>query len=251
MSNTVEQKLLELTGKTKALNFAIKKSGELPDSTKMEVLSRQITSIVNRIGAVHALKEEIEEIKFTNDESEENVRAWASGIELNINEADKKVRELRQRLSDIEEIERDKAQESERAAAEIERQKQLEFERQKYELEQEAKDEERKRELKHKAELLSQQLEYQKSIEKTVKKPDQNAAIKLPKLLVTKFDGNFANWLPFWNTFQAEVDKSDLPPVTKFAYLKEWLEPKVRAEIEGLPFTTEGYCSILHEVLWG
>ena len=241
MSNTVEQKLLELTGKTKALNFAIKKSGELPDSTKTEVLSRQITSIVNRIAAVHALKEEIEEIKFTNDESEENVRAWASGIELNINEADKKVRELRQRLSDIEEIERDKAQESERAAAEIERQKQLEFERQKYELEQEAKDEERKRELKHKAELLSQQLEYQKSIEKTVKKPDQNAAIKLPKLLVTKFDGNFANWLPFWNTFQAEVDKSDLPPVTKFAYLKEWLEPKVRAEIEGLPFTTEGY----------
>ena len=58
---------------------------------------------------------------------------------------------------------------------------------------------------------------------------------------MTKFDGNFANWLPFWNTFQAEVDKSDLPPVTKFAYLKEWLEPKVRAEIEGLPFTTEGY----------
>ena len=58
---------------------------------------------------------------------------------------------------------------------------------------------------------------------------------------MTKFDGNFANWLPFWNTFQAEVDKSDVPPVTKFAYLKGWLEPKVRAEIEGLPFTTEGY----------
>ena len=108
MSNTVEQKLLELTGKTKALNFVIKKSGELPDSTKTEVLSRQITSIVNRIGAVHGLIEEIEEIKFTNDESEENVRAWASG-----NEADKKVRELRQRLSDIEGIKRDKAQESE------------------------------------------------------------------------------------------------------------------------------------------
>ena len=145
-------------------------------------------------------------------------------------------------MSDIEENERAKAQESERAAADMERQKQLEFERQKFELEQEAKDEERKRELKHKAELLNQQLEYQKSIEKTAKKPDQNAAIKLPKLPVTKFDGNFANWLPFWNTFQAEVDKSDVPPpLTKFAYLKEWLEPKVRAEIEGLPFTTEGY----------
>ena len=94
--------------------------------------------------------------------------------------------------------------------------------------------------MKHKAELLSQQLEYQKSIEKTVRKPDQNAAIKLPKLPVTKFDGNFANWLPFWNTFQAEVDKSDLPRVTKFAYLKEWLEPKVRAEIEGFTLYDRG-----------
>ena len=152
------------------------------------------------------------------------MRTWASAIESKINEADNKVRELRQCLGNIEE--------NERAAAEIERRKQLEFEKQKFELEQEAK-EERKRELKHKAEILSQQLEYQKSIEKTEKKYDQNAAIKLPKLLVTKFDGNFANWLPFWNTFQAEVDKSDEPHVTNFAYLKEWLEPKVRSEIEG------------------
>jgi hypothetical protein len=58
---------------------------------------------------------------------------------------------------------------------------------------------------------------------------------------VTKFNGNFENWLPFWNTFEAEIDKSDVPSVTTFAFLKEWLEPKVRAEIEGLPFTSEGY----------
>ena len=29
--------------------------------------------------------------------------------------------------------------------------------------------------------------------------------------------------------------------MTKFAYLKELVDPKVRAEIDGLPFTTEGY----------
>ena len=58
---------------------------------------------------------------------------------------------------------------------------------------------------------------------------------------MTKFNGNFENWLPFWNTFEAEIDKSDVPSVTKFSFLKEWLEPKARAEIEGLPFTSEGY----------
>ena len=48
-------------------------------------------------------------------------------------------------------------------------------------------------------------------------------------------------WLPFWNKFQAEIDKANLASVTKFAYLKELVDPKVRAEIDGLPFTTEGY----------
>ena len=49
------------------------------------------------------------------------------------------------------------------------------------------------------------------------------------------------NWLPFINKFKVEIDKTDLPPVTKFAYLKELLEPKVRADIDGLPLTIEGY----------
>ena len=30
-------------------------------------------------------------------------------------------------------------------------------------------------------------------------------------------------------------------PITKFSYLNELLEPKVRTTIEGLPFTTKGY----------
>lgn len=241
MSETLEKKLSELTGKIKALNFAIKKSDEITDFTKTEILTRQISSITNRIQTVHTLKEEIEEIKFTNDESEENIRKWAAEIESKMSAADAKVNEIRQHLNKIKEAERAAVEKTERAAADIERQKQLEFERRKFELEQAAKEEEREREMKHKTELLNRQLEYQKSIETSTKKQEQAASIKLPKLPMTKFNGNYANWLPFWNTFEAEIDKSDVPPVTKFAFLKEWLEPKVRAEIDGLPFTTEGY----------
>ena len=47
--------------------------------------------------------------------------------------------------------------------------------------------------------------------------------------------------MPFWNKFEAESDSTDLPAVTKFAYLKELVEPRVRKGIDGLPFTTEGY----------
>ena len=69
----------------------------------------------------------------------------------------------------------------------------------------------------------------------------QQWATKLPKLEITKFKGTYEEWLPFWNKFQAEIDKRSLATVTKFAYLKELLDPKVRTEIDELPFTTEGY----------
>ncbi|CAB4043165.1 Hypothetical predicted protein, partial [Paramuricea clavata] len=90
MSKIVDKKLLELTGKIKALNFAIKKSDEVIDSTKTEVLTRQISSITNQIQAIYALKEEIEEIKFTDNDSEENIQNWAEEIESRISEADNK-----------------------------------------------------------------------------------------------------------------------------------------------------------------
>lgn len=51
----------------------------------------------------------------------------------------------------------------------------------------------------------------------------------------------FENWLPFWNKFEAEIDSTILPAVTKFAYLKELVESKVTAEIDGLPLNSEGY----------
>ena len=66
-------------------------------------------------------------------------------------------------------------------------------------------------------------------------------SVKLPKLLITKYNGALENWLSFWNKFEAEIDSTDLPAVTKFAYLKELVEPRVRKGIDGLPFTTEGY----------
>ena len=45
----------------------------------------------------------------------------------------------------------------------------------------------------------------------------------------------------FWNKFEAEIDKTGPPAVTKFAYLKELVDPRVRKGIDGLHFTSEGY----------
>ena len=70
---------------------------------------------------------------------------------------------------------------------------------------------------------------------------DSGMHAKLPKLSITKFDGSFEQWLSFWNKFSAEIGATDLSAVTKFAYLKELLVTKVRADIDGLPFNLEGY----------
>ena len=64
---------------------------------------------------------------------------------------------------------------------------------------------------------------------------------KLPKLVITKFDGTHFDWFRFWNQFESQIDKCDLPQVSKFSYLKELVIPKVRLLIDSLPFTSEGY----------
>ena len=63
----------------------------------------------------------------------------------------------------------------------------------------------------------------------------------MPKLVITKFNGTPQDWLRFWGQFETQIDKSTAPALTKFSYLKELVEAKVRNLIDGLPFTEEGY----------
>ena len=123
----------------------------------------------------------------------------------------------------------------------IETDKQIVYEKARIKLEKAHKEEERKRELEHQDLILQQRLKFEKDLTATEGKLKQVKNAKLPKLDITNFSGKVSDWLPFWNIFQAEIDATEIPEVSKFGYLKELLEPKVRAEIEGLPFNSEGY----------
>ena len=61
---------------------------------------------------------------------------------------------------------------------------------------------------------------------------------KLPKLVLTKFDGSYMNWHKFWGQLSEAIDKST---IAKFTYLLELHEPKVKRCIKALPFPPEGY----------
>ena len=78
------------------------------------------------------------------------------------------------------------------------------------------------------------------------KKPTETAratsdVVKMPRLVITKFEGTPQDWMRFWGQFETQIDKSSAPVVTKFSYLKELLVLKVHNLIDGLSFTPEGY----------
>lgn len=73
---------------------------------------------------------------------------------------------------------------------------------------------------------------------------------KLPKLQIARFNGTYEDWPRFWNQFIEIIDKATMPGVTKFAYLKSFLDQKVKHSLKDCHFrakvTTEPspYCSI-------
>ena len=102
-------------------------------------------------------------------------------------------------------VQRAQVEQVKRTAETMEKEKQLALEKAKYVLEQAFKaEEERKRELRHQSELLNQKLQYEKSVE-AVQESNQKKVTNT-KLSITKFSGNYVDWLPFWNAFEAEID---------------------------------------------
>ena len=85
-------------------------------------------------------------------------------------------------------------------------------------------------------------IEIKKKFEaKTVEK-DSDAGkpkVKLPKPVITKFQGTHLAWQRSWGLFEAEIDRSDIGQVAKFSYLNELLVPRVRAVIDGMPLTVK------------
>ena len=78
----------------------------------------------------------------------------------------------------------------------------------------------------------------------------REATAKLPKLVINKFSGNPTEFQSFWDQFEAIVDSSDLPDVTKFTYLQSLLVGDAKSAITGLTLTSKNYklaCDLLKD----
>ena len=64
----------------------------------------------------------------------------------------------------------------------------------------------------------------------------------MPKLSLTQFSGDPAQWTPFWESFSSTIDQHEgLADVDKLKYLKSSLSGEAANSIAGLSITNQNY----------
>ena len=72
--------------------------------------------------------------------------------------------------------------------------------------------------------------------------PTPRMHINLPKMNIKSFGGDPLEWLTFWDSFSAAIDKNlELSDVEKMNYLNGMLKGEAVRAISGLPLTEENY----------
>ena len=191
---------------------------------KMKELEKTATLIENKLDKLQELKQNIQEQILVNEKSGEKVKAWGHEIESKFEKFELVKEELAQAIVRVKHKEIEKNRHDEAEKENIKLRKIIEEE---LIIEEE--------QLKRRSELMG------KLSGASPTSSDREVKVKLPKLEIPKYNGTHLQWTRFWNQFSVEIDSSRLTSVTKLSYLNEFLEPKVRSIIDGLPFTSEGY----------
>ena len=218
--NMSEIKALEekIDGKLRMLNFTTDDTMKILEARDVKTIERHGSAVESFMDKVHQLKLQVQELRMEKGDVPDEVRLWTQTSEAKVSKYEDVLKEVKRVAVDIRSDEEEKR-----------------------------KGEKRKRILDEQMELEKVKLEMHAKFEKSIKGTpgdSQNLnspGAKLPKLVMSKFEGTHLDWMRFWNQFETEIDKANLTQVVKFSYLKELLVPSVRASVDGLPFTTEGY----------
>ena len=162
----------KLDAKLQLLKLTRHKTEGVVDTANVEKIRRHKQALQAIVQGVDEVKREVEQAKLEDGESLEKVGEWGRGIEEQIDAVDDEIKILDTR------VERMIAEMKETELAR-QREEQLKFERQQLEL----------------------KAEYSKAKEAEPGKQ----SVKLPKLVITKYNGALENWLTFWNKFEAEI----------------------------------------------
>lgn len=204
---------MELETKLTQLKLAVQRSEKILESGKRETIRRHLETLQSVNRSSNQCKRLVEEQKIASKTNMDEIASWNDEIESKFEEADLQIARFKDWLA-----------EDERKTNAV------------------AQEELFKNEIKLHEEKLRMQSELAisaKSKPEMKEFASQNA--KLPKLVISKFEGSYMDWPRFWGQFTEGIDKSSIAPITKFTYLLELLSPKVKICVESLPFSSEGY----------
>jgi hypothetical protein len=219
-TNKVEELLKQIDGKLRMLKFTQEDTPRVLKDHKVKAMERHTRVFEELIEQTHKLKIEVQQIRIEKGDAAEGNREWSLDIESKVSGFEEVVDEIKETIT----REHTKVKNEE---------EEIEKEKRRLHFEEELKFEETKLEMKQ---------EYEKKMEEArMKSATKGNNAKLPKLVITKFQGTHLDWQRFWGQFETEIDKAEISQIAKLSYLKELLVPKARTYIDGLPFTIEGY----------
>ena len=190
------------------------------NSNNRQKIERQQRALHELVSETDQCKGIVERLKIGAKEDLADIEQWNVEIEAKISEADNEVKRLKAWLDEA------KRDENRR-----ERDEELEYERKLFETR-----------LQFQAELQAKKApQFQQGSDDKNPGAHSGMEAKLPKLVISKFDGSFQDWPRFWGQYCETIEKTTMANITKFAYLRELLCVKVKKSIEALPFTSEGY----------
>ena len=215
----MEAKLKALDAELQLLALTRGKTDTVVENGSNDKITRHREALRKIVANIEDLKLDIEKGKLEAAEGIEEVKAWGTTIEQTIDEVDLQVADLTRCLEEVETKEKNQKREEEEAVLAKKAGGRTAI-RKAFKFEQKSK---------------------MQSLNQPTAKPLSSGIVKMPKLVIIKYDGTYEKWLSFWNKFEAKIDAADIPPVTKFAHLKELLESDVCESIDGLLFSSEGY----------
>ena len=202
-----------LKTKLKQLELAEEKVDQVLKGEKQSAIQRQLSNLKELVTEVDSARRTVEALKIEAKVNDGDINEWNDAINAKIEEADNHIENLEEWLAN-----------------------------RKMEAENQEREEKMQFEIKlHETKLkLQEDLQIKAGNQKSSAETSVGEA-KLPKLVITKFNGTYADWPRFWGQYSETIDKTNVPPVTKFTYLRELLDAKVRKTVEALPHSAEGY----------
>ena len=199
--------------KLKQLELAEEKADQVLKGEKQSAIQRQLSNLKELVTEADSARRTVEALKIEAKVNDGDISEWNDAITAKIEEADGHIENLEEWLAN-------RKMEAEKQ----EREEKMQFEIKLHETK-----------LKLQEDLQIKAGNQKSSVETSV------GEAKLPKLVITKFNGTYADWPRFWGQYSETIDKTNVPPVTKFTYLRELLDAKVRKTVEALPHSPEGY----------